>query len=223
VEPEDRAFKSPDGKPSRILVVDDDDAVRKVVTAILRRAGDFRLIEARDGVEAQEVLQREAVDLAVVDLVMPRMDGLSLIEWGRRSGLDVSWIILSGRGSFDAAVKAIQLGAFDFITKPPQSSEALIVTVRNALRQRHLAAERERLTRDVEQRNVQLRKQVDQLEQACRLLHRQQKTIDEDLHRAELIQRALLPYGPPLLAGFGVPGTASARRCWPCCSSTASA
>jgi phosphoserine phosphatase RsbU/P len=187
-----------------VLVVDDDEGVRDLVVSILRQKGNLRVLEAEDGQEAQEILRKQPTDLVVVDLLMPGLDGLALMQWGREAGLTNGWVILSGRATFDDAVRAVQLGAFDFITKPLRSPEGLLVTVRNAIRQKQLGEERERLSRDVEQRNAQLRSRVAQLEEACRLLSRQQATIDEDLHRAELIQRALLPYTPPPLEGFAV-------------------
>jgi serine phosphatase RsbU (regulator of sigma subunit)/anti-anti-sigma regulatory factor len=187
-----------------VLVVDDDEAVRSLLATILRKAGEFLIVEARDGVEAQEMLRARHVDVAVIDLLMPRMDGLSLMTWGRRENIDTTWIILSGRATFSDAVKAVQIGVYDFILKPLSSPESLVVRVRNAVRQRRLAAEREQLTADLETRNAQLREQVSQLQEACRMLSLQQETINEDLRRAELIQRALLPFAPPPLGNFAV-------------------
>jgi serine phosphatase RsbU (regulator of sigma subunit)/anti-anti-sigma regulatory factor len=191
-------------KQAVVLVVDDDEAVRSLLATILRKTGEFLIVEARDGVEAQEVLRARGVDVAIIDLLMPRMDGLSLMAWGRQENIDTTWIILSGRATFSDAVKAVQIGVYDFILKPLSSPESLVMRVRNAVRQRRLAAEREQLTADLEIRNAQLREQVSQLQEACRLLSLQQETINEDLHRAELIQRSLLPFTPPPLGNFAV-------------------
>jgi serine phosphatase RsbU (regulator of sigma subunit)/anti-anti-sigma regulatory factor len=187
-----------------VLVVDDDEAVRSLLAAILRKAGEFVIVEACDGVEAQKVLRARHVDVAIIDLLMPRMDGLSLMTWGRRENIDTTWIILSGRATFTDAVKAVQIGVYDFVLKPLSSPESLVVRVRNAVRQRRLAAEREQLTADLETRNAELRDQVSRLQEACRMLSLQQETINEDLRRAELIQRALLPFAPPPLGNFAV-------------------
>ncbi len=187
-----------------VLVVDDDRDVRRLLMEVLRRRDDLDVREAGSGEQAQAALEGGEVDVAIVDLVMPDMGGLQLVEWARDRELDVTWIILSGRAKLDDAIEAMQLGAFDFITKPLDSPESLLVTVRNALAQRELTAERQRLHEDLQQRNAQLSEQVAQLEEACRLLCRQQETIDQDLHRAELIQRALLPYVPPPMESFGV-------------------
>ena len=187
-----------------VLVVDDDEAVRSLLATILRKTGELLIVEARDGVEAQKVLRARHVDVAIIDLLMPRMDGLSLMAWGRQEKIDTTWIILSGRATFSDAVQAVQIGVYDFILKPLSSPESLVMRVRNAVRQRRLAAEREHLTADLEIRNAQLHEQVSQLQEACRLLSLQQETINEDLHRAELIQRALLPFTPPPLGNFAV-------------------
>jgi serine phosphatase RsbU (regulator of sigma subunit)/anti-anti-sigma regulatory factor len=187
-----------------VLVVDDDESVRRLLATILRNTGELVVVEARDGVEAQKVLRARHVDVAVIDLLMPRMDGLSLMAWGRQEKIDTTWIILSGRATFSDAVKAVQIGVYDFVLKPLSSPESLVVRVSNAIRQRRLAAEREQLTSDLKTRNAQLREQVSQLQEACRLLSLQQETINEDLRRAELIQRALLPFAPPPLSNFAV-------------------
>jgi serine phosphatase RsbU (regulator of sigma subunit) len=187
-----------------VLVVDDDEAVRSLLATILRMTGELLIVEARDGVEAQQLLRARRVDVAIIDLLMPRMDGLSLMAWGRQAKIDTTWIILSGRGTFSDAVKAVQIGVYDFIIKPLSSPESLVVRVRNAVRQRRLSAEREQLTADLEIRNAQLREQVSRLQEACRLLSLQQETINDDLRRAELIQRALLPFAPPSLGNFAV-------------------
>jgi serine phosphatase RsbU (regulator of sigma subunit)/anti-anti-sigma regulatory factor len=202
LEPAD--LQGASAEKSVVLVVDDDEAVRSLLATILRKTGELLIVEARDGLEAQQVLRARHVDVAIIDLLMPRMDGLSLMAWGRQEKIDTTWIILSGRGTFSDAVKAVQIGVYDFILKPLSSPESLVVRVRNAIRQRRLAAEREQLTADLEIRNAQLREQVSRLQEACRLLSLQQETINDDLRRAELIQRALLPFAPPPLGNFAV-------------------
>lgn len=190
--------------PTAVLVVDDDEGIRKLLAKILRMTEDFVVYEARDGIEAQPLLEAHEIDVAIIDLLMPRMDGLSLMAWGRDAGVEVAWIILSGRGTFSDAVKAVQFGVYDFITKPLSSPESLLVRVRNAARHRRMEKERRRLLSSLESTNAQLRKQIEQLQEAHRLLTRQQETINEDLHRAELIQRALLPFSPPPIGDFAV-------------------
>ncbi|MFW6061454.1 MAG: SpoIIE family protein phosphatase [Planctomycetota bacterium] len=187
-----------------VLVVDDEDAIRFLLLQALRETDEYDLLEAADGEQAKQVLQEHDVDVAVTDLIMPRLGGLELMQWAQENRPGTYWIILSGRGTFEDAIRAIQLGAFDFVTKPLPSMDTLTVSVRNAARQKRLEAERGELLEEVEARNEQLSEQVEQLCEACRLLGDQAQTINDDLRRAELIQRAMLPTTPPNTGEFAV-------------------
>ncbi|MFP4052571.1 MAG: SpoIIE family protein phosphatase [Phycisphaerae bacterium] len=180
-----------------ILIVDDEEAIRTLLCHALQMLDSYRLLEAADGQEAQKVLRSNEVDLVITDLAMPELDGLALMQWAHEQCPGPVWLILSGQGTFKDAVRAVHLGAFDFVTKPIVSMDSFLVTVRNALQQKQLVRERERLLRDIEERNVRLAQQVTQLKQACGLLRKQAKVIHEDMRRAELIQRALLPRQVP--------------------------
>ncbi len=186
-----------------ILVVDDDPIVRRLVVREVERLGYGAVREAADGVEAKRLLEAADFDLVITDVMMPELDGLGLMRWAQEKRPDPSWIILSGLETFDAAVEAIQLGAFDFLVKPPHI-EHLRVAVRNALEHRQLVRERKQLVRELERSNLDLSRKVDQLEQLCRMLGDQAEVIRRDLERAEVIQRALLPSTPPCLGAFRV-------------------
>ena len=177
-----------DPVPPIALVVDDEPVTRLMVKRMLERLGCAPVLEAANGVAAQEVL-REHPDVALVltDIMMPGMDGLELLRWGREAVPGAMWIVLSGLETFDSAVAAIRLGAFDFLSKSPHLEE-IGVAVRNALERRQLLAERERLHRE-------LQRKVRELEETSDLLRR-------DLQRAEVIQRALLPRSPPAMEGY---------------------
>jgi DNA-binding NtrC family response regulator len=86
---------------------------------------------------------------------MPGLDGMELLRWGREHAPGTIWIILSGLDTFDSAVEAIRLGAFDFLAKPPRVAE-LEVAVRNALERRALLLERERLHAELRTTNQRL-------------------------------------------------------------------
>ncbi|MFP4216785.1 MAG: SpoIIE family protein phosphatase [Planctomycetota bacterium] len=188
----------------RILITDDESSIRDVLTEAMKMGEQCEVLTASDGVEAQQMLREEDIDLVVTDLAMPRMDGLELMQWALENEPGPVWLILSGQGTFHDAVRAVHLGAFDFITKPIVSMDSFLVTVRNALQQKRLIREREKLLRDIEERNVRLAQQVAQLQQACSLLRRQTKIIQEDMRRAELIQRALLPREVPEIENISV-------------------
>lgn len=196
--------ESSESTKTRILIVDDEESIRLLLRRALETTGEYEMCEAYDGVNAQEVLQHEPIDVVITDLRMPRMGGLALMRWAHEERLEATWILLSGQGTFDDAVLAVQLGAFDFLTKPLTVIDQLLVTVRNAVQQRALTSERERLYQTIAERNARLNMQVTQLKDACGLLLKQADTIEADLHRAELIQRALLPNAAPPLQGFAV-------------------
>ncbi len=179
----------------QILVVDDEPVTRVRVRSALEEFGYSDVREAADGLEAQAVLEKHPdVDLVITDILMPGLDGIELLQWGREHVPSPEWILLSGVDTFDAAVEAIRVGAFDFLAKPP-GTEQLEVSVRNALEQRRLIKERDRLYGELEETNKQLLAKVRQLEDKSELLRR-------DLERAEIIQRALLPTAPPQIERY---------------------
>ncbi|MEH6580838.1 MAG: SpoIIE family protein phosphatase [Halioglobus sp.] len=192
-----------DGHPGGpvFLVVDDDPMVRKIVTRGLRSLNPAEVVEVEDGLVAQQVLIERHIDVVVTDVVMPNMDGLELMKWAQEHCPEPLWIILSGLETFDAAVDALQLGAFDYLAKPPEVPRVR-VAVRNALDQRELVRERKRLHAELEDSNALLGENVNQLQQVCRVLEDQAAVIQADLNRAEIIQRALLPQNPPLIPGW---------------------
>jgi serine phosphatase RsbU (regulator of sigma subunit)/anti-anti-sigma regulatory factor len=192
-----------DAQTPTILVVDDDPVIRRLVAREVERLECGEVCEAPNGLEAKRLLETADFDLVITDVVMPQLDGLGLMRWAQEKRPDSAWIILSGLDTFDAAVEAIQLGAFDFLAKPPQI-ERLRVAVRNALERRELVRERRKLVLELEQSNLDLSLKVDQLEKVCRVLAEQAEVIQRDLERAEVIQRALLPLDPPPLGGFRV-------------------
>ncbi len=185
------------------LVVDDDPLVRKLVAKGLADLDPEAVIEVEDGLDAQRVLTERHVDVVVTDVLMPNMDGRDLMRWAQEHRPKPLWIVLSGLETFDAAVEALHLGAFDFLSKPPEVHRVR-VAVRNALDQIRLTEERERLYREITDTNAQLAEKVEQLESLCRMLEEQAAIIQADLDRAEIIQHALLPQEPPQIDGWVV-------------------
>jgi sigma-B regulation protein RsbU (phosphoserine phosphatase) len=183
------------------LVVDDDPMVRKIVTRGLSQLDPAEILEEEDGLAAQEVLRNRHVDVVVTDVMMPKLDGLALMKWAQEHRPEPLWIVLSGLDTFDAAVEALQLGAFDYLAKPPEVPRVR-VAVRNALDQIELMRERKRLSAEIEHSNRQLAEKVTQLQTVCHVLEDQAATIQADLNRAEVIQRALLPQRPPTMQGW---------------------
>src|SRR5690349_15504322 len=149
--------------PAAALVVDDEPVTRLLVKRALEGLGCTPVLEAADGIAAQQVLgDHPEVALVLTDIMMPGMDGLELLRWGRNAVPGAMWIVLSGLDSFDSAVAAIRLGAFDFLPKSPHTEE-IGVSVRNALERRELLAERERLHRELQRKVRELEATSDAL------------------------------------------------------------
>ena len=104
-------------RPARLLVVDDDRTFRLSTAALLRQDG-HEVVEAEDGARAVERLKAENFDLILLDMRMPGLDGIGLVEVLRTWGHDTPILMISGFGTVDAAVKALHTGADDFLTKP---------------------------------------------------------------------------------------------------------
>ena len=120
----------------RVLVVDDESSIRSSLKMILQHAG-FHFLEAASGQEGLERISVETPDVVILDVKMPGMDGLEVLEALRREGNEVPVLVVSGHGDIETAVRATKLGAFNFIEKP-FGEERVLVEIRNALEQRRL-------------------------------------------------------------------------------------
>ena len=135
----------------RILVVDDEEIMRDVIPQLLKNAG-YEVIVASDGEEALQLLE-ENVDLILLDLMLPGMGGLVALEKLLEMDPDAIVVMITAYASVETAVKATKLGAFDFVTKPFQNEELLLV-VKNGLEKRQLRDENRQLRKKLEQRFV---------------------------------------------------------------------
>jgi DNA-binding NtrC family response regulator len=133
-----------------ILLVDDDEKLRNAAGKVLA-AGGYRVVSAASGREALEVLRREAFDLVVSDLRLPDLDGIALLKQARELLPEAEVVMITGYGSIEKAVEAMQLGAYDFLQKPLDSA-ALLKTVAKALEKQRLTSENRRLRRQLQQR-----------------------------------------------------------------------
>src|SRR4051812_30484753 len=133
-----RRGSPPGAMADRVLVVDDELSLRKVLAATLQREG-YEVQVASDGEEALAALDRDGADVVVTDLVMPKMDGLSLLRKVVVPHPDVPVIVVTAHGRVDSAVEAMKAGAFDFVTKPFEHGE-LKAIIAKAARQSDLNA-----------------------------------------------------------------------------------
>ena len=135
-----------------ILVVDDEAGVRSSLAGILGDEG-YAVEAVESGEAALAALENRRYDLLLLDVWMPGMDGLEVLARVRMLDPEVPVVVISGHGSIETAVKAVRMGAQDFVEKPLALEKTLLV-VKNALRQRKLEAENRALKEQVEHRWV---------------------------------------------------------------------
>lgn len=133
--------------PQRILIVDDERELRVAFRRMLERAG-YETELAESGRVALNLLQHGSFDLLLTDISMPELDGLELLAALRDKNDQTPAVVVSGVGTIEHALRAVRLGALDFVEKPLQA-ERLLLTVRNALRYSSLADAHDRLQADI--------------------------------------------------------------------------
>ncbi|MFH1742453.1 MAG: response regulator [bacterium] len=143
---------------TKILIVDDDLMARNLVRDVLTYMG-LNCVEAKGGEEAVRWLAENSVDLVLLDIVMPGMDGLETLRVIREMQPDLPVIMLTGEHKFDNVIEAMRLGAFDYVTKPFQLP-ILEKSVQRALDQQGMVRERERLIQELQQAKHYLEDEV---------------------------------------------------------------
>lgn len=134
---------------SKILVIEDESAIRRVLIKILSEEKDtYEVLGAEDGYKGLEIIKKEDFDLVLCDIKMPKMDGVEVLEAARQIKPEIPFIMISGHGDLDTAVNTMRLGAFDYISKPPDLNH-LLTTVRNALDRKELVMENKILRKKV--------------------------------------------------------------------------
>lgn len=169
-------------EPIRLLICDDDELCREILRdAIQEERVEISL--ASDGVDALEKLEAESFDILIIDLNMPRMDGLTLFSIVHKRQPEILAIIISGYGSLDAAIEAIHQGAYDYIQKPFKIEE-IIAPVKNAV-------ERVRLSRE----NAALRMEL-------HTVYGKLQRIESEMHEWRNQEDARLPAGESPLSSY---------------------
>ena len=133
----------------KILIIEDESAIRRVLTRILSEENDsYEVEEAEDGVSGYEKIKNNDYDLVLCDIKMPKMDGVELLEEVKKIKPEIPMVMISGHGDMETAIQAMRLGAFDYISKPPDLNR-LLNTVRNALDRKQLVVENKILKKKV--------------------------------------------------------------------------
>ena len=134
---------------SKILVIEDEAAIRRVLTKILSEENEtYQVEEAEDGLVGLEKIKNDDYDLVLCDIKMPKMDGVEVLEAIKKIKPEIPVVMISGHGDLDTAVNTMRLGAFDYISKPPDLNR-LLNTVRNALDKKELVVENKLLKKKV--------------------------------------------------------------------------
>ena len=125
----------------KILIIEDEEPIRRVLVRILsEESKDYQISEEEDGKLGLNRLLKEEFDLILCDIKMPKMDGIEVLQKARKKEIFVPFILLTGHGNVAIAVKAMKLGAYDFILKPPDLNR-LLNAVRHALETKELVTE----------------------------------------------------------------------------------
>jgi len=137
----------------KILVVDDDSSIRRTLKDILEFE-KYVVDEAVDGLDAMVHIKQNKYDVVIMDIKMPKLDGMDAIESVQKLRPDLPVVMISGHGNIDTAVEAVKKGAFDFIQKPPDLNR-LLITIRNAMDKSSLITEKKVLQRKVRKKDSQ--------------------------------------------------------------------
>ena len=138
----------------QVLLIEDEEPIRRVLSRILSEENDaYQVTEAVDGKEGLAFLNKKQFDLVLCDIKMPKMDGIEVLQETNKKNINVPFIMLTGHGNVETAVEAMKLGAYDFISKPPDLNR-LLTSVRHALENKSLRTENTRLKSRVAQKYV---------------------------------------------------------------------
>ncbi|MBS7233330.1 sigma-54-dependent Fis family transcriptional regulator [Flavobacterium psychroterrae] len=134
---------------SKILIIEDEASIRRVLVKILSEENDtYQVDEAEDGVAGLEKIKNNDYDLVLCDIKMPKMDGVEVLEEAKKIKPEIPMVMISGHGDMETAIHTMRLGAFDYISKPPDLNR-LLNTVRNALDKKQLVVENKILKKKV--------------------------------------------------------------------------
>ncbi|MCP4882252.1 MAG: sigma-54-dependent Fis family transcriptional regulator [Flavobacteriales bacterium] len=134
----------------KILIIEDEDAIRRVLIKIIKNeSSTYEVDEAEDGLAGFNKIEVADYDLVLCDIKMPKMDGVEVLEKALSLKPEIPFIMISGHGELETAVQTMRLGAFDYISKPPDLNR-LLNAIRNALDKKQLVVENKRLKKKVD-------------------------------------------------------------------------
>jgi sigma-B regulation protein RsbU (phosphoserine phosphatase) len=173
----------------KVLVIDDDTIVRQSIAAYLEDSG-FDVYQESDGKTAMGSFKTVQPDVVVTDLRMPDVDGLAILEAVREANPETAVIVISGMGVVADVVKALRLGAVDYLLKPLVDMEVLVHSVQRSLERRDLLKENRRYREKLERANRELREYV--------------RVLERDQQAGRKVQSNLLPPTPVTYGNYHV-------------------
>jgi len=136
----------------QVLLIEDEESIRRVMSRILKEENDqYKVTEAVDGKQGLDLLFKRQFDLVLCDIKMPKMDGIEVLKKANDKMLNIPFIMLTGHGNVETAVEAMKLGAYDFISKPPDLNR-LLNSIRHVLENKSLRSENTMLKNKVAQK-----------------------------------------------------------------------
>lgn len=196
----------PKKQATKILVIDDEAAIRYSVRNYLEDYS-FDVIEAHDGLQGLELFETKSPDLILVDLKMPVMDGFDVIsEIIKRTDV-VPLVVVSGAGVIDDAVKAVQLGAWDYILKPISDMQHLLHTVQRNLEKARLKKENISYQKNLEQIVLERTDELDSINQSLEQEIEERKQIEHKLSNSKQVLDSILKSIPDVVFRLDVSGT----------------
>jgi len=146
----------------RILVVDDGRENREFIIKYVLQPNEYRAQEARDGIECLEIVRRDPPDLILLDLQMPRLDGMGVLEALQRERLDIPVILMTFHGSEDIAIEVFRMGVRDYLKKP-YTAEEMLNAIERSLSEVRLRREKDALTTRLMNANRELNMRIKEL------------------------------------------------------------
>lgn len=150
---------------AKILIAEDEASIRRVLKNILTEEDSkFEIFEAKDGQEAIKIIESEKLDTVLCDIKMPKKDGVEVLSYVKDQEIDLPMIMISGHGDIETAVETMKMGAFDYISKPPDLNR-LLNTIRIALSHNDLHQENKKLRKKVSKKFKMVgdSKEIDQI------------------------------------------------------------
>ncbi|CAG0903704.1 unnamed protein product [Cyprideis torosa] len=175
----------------KILIVEDEKAIREVLKSILSEEDKtYEIEEAGDGLEGFKMIQKEEYDLIICDIKMPKMDGMEVLKKALEYDDSLSFLMISGHGDIETAINSIKMGAYDYISKPPDLNR-LLNSVKIGLERRHLVQQNVTLKKENKKLKSKISKQYQMVGESQAL-----KEIQELISRVGPTDARVLIMGP---------------------------